>query len=219
MKIGPATAMSPLAAVTIRRLVAAQVTVILAGSGQTRWCELATAFPSAAEAFLQVFPDARFVCVHRSCPSVVRAFVQANPWGQPGQGLTPYLLTYPGNNVAALAAYWANSAEQLMAFENTNQEAAYRVRYEDVTADPDQALATVRSALGLGNTESHGAHPARPDLFSEPDGTPAEPPAKVPAEMIPEPLRQRISRLHADLGYPSPGAGQECQPTGVQWLM
>jgi hypothetical protein len=200
----PGTAMSPLAAVTIRKLVAAQVTAILASSGQTRWCELATALPSAAEAFIQVFPDARFVCVHRSCPDMVCACVQANPWGQQGHGLTPYLLTYPGNNVAALAAYWANSAEQLMAFESSNREVAHRVRYEDVAAHPDHALAAVRSALGLGNAEQYGAYPAKPDLFSEPDATPAEPPAKVPTEMIPEQLRQHISRLHADLGYPSP---------------
>jgi hypothetical protein len=41
--------MSPLAASTIRGLVTVQLTALLAGAGGTRWCELATAPPGAAE--------------------------------------------------------------------------------------------------------------------------------------------------------------------------
>jgi hypothetical protein len=197
----PGMAMSHLAAAAICRLVTAQVTTVLASSGQTRWCELATAPADAAETFLQVFPHARFVCVHRSCLDVVRAGVRANPWGLQGQSLSPYLLTYPGNSVAALAAYWANSAEQLIAFEKANPEAAHRVRYEDVAVHPDRVLASVRAALGLGSAERDGAFPAQAEAQADPDTASTEPEAKVPTEMIPEPLRQRISHLHAELGY------------------
>ena len=194
--------MSCLAAAAIRRLVMAQITAILASSGQPQWCELATASPSAAETFLQVFPHARFVCVHRSCLDVVRAGVQANPWGLHGQGFTPFLLTYPGNSVAALAAYWATSAEQLIAFERANQEATHRARYEDVATHPDQALAAVQAALRIGGRESDDALPLQHGWLAEPAIAPAEPEAKVPTEMIPAPLRQRISHLHVQLGYP-----------------
>jgi hypothetical protein len=192
-------AMSRLAASTIQALVTVQVTSILARSGTTRWCELATAPPGAAQAFLQVFPGTGFVCVHRSCLGVVRAGVQASPWGLHGQGLVPYILSYPGNSVAALAAYWANSAQQLLAFEAANGEAAHRVRYEDVIAQPE-ALTAVRASLGLGNDVHNGALPGLG--FPEPDTALQGPEAEVPAEMIPQPLRQRISTLHAELGYP-----------------
>lgn len=197
--------MSRLAAAAIRELVTAQITAILASSGQPRWCELATAGPSAAGTFLQVFPHASFVCVHRSCLDVVRAGVQANPWGLQGSGFMPFLLAYPGNSVAALAAYWATCAEQLLAFERANQQAAHRVRYEDVITHPDQALAAVRAALGLGGREGDDGFAAQLGWLTEPGDAPAEPDARVPAEMIPEPLRQRITRLHAELGYPAPG--------------
>ncbi len=192
------TALSSLAAASIRGLVTAQVTAILAGAGQARWCELASAAPTAAEPFLQVFPQARFVCVHRACPDVIRAGVQASPWGLHGQGLTPYLLAHPGNSVAALAASWASSAEQLLSFEQANHETSHRVRYEDVAAFPDQALSTVRATLQLGS--GNGASLAQP-MPSQPDPVP---PAQIPAELISEPLRQRISRLHAELGYAPP---------------
>jgi hypothetical protein len=196
--------LSRLAAAAIRGLVTAQIAAILASSGQPRWCELATAAPGAAETFLQVFPDAHFVCVHRSCLDVIRAGVQANPWGLQAQGFKPFLLAYPGNSVAALAAYWMTSTEQLLDFERANQQATDRVRYEDVTTQPGQALAAVRAALGLGDAESGDIPGAQRGWPTEPGDAPAEPDATVPAEMIPQPLRQRITGLHARLGYPSP---------------
>ena len=195
--------MSRLAAAAIRGLVTAQIAAILASSGRRRWCELTTAAPGAAETFLQVFPDAHFVCVHRSCLGVIGAGVQANPWGLQSPSLRPFLLAYPGNSVAALAAYWVNSTEQLLGFERANQQAADRVRYEDVTTQPGQALAAVRAALEPGDTEND-IRPARPGWLTEPGDAPAEPDVTVPAELIPQPLREHITHLHAELGYPPP---------------
>jgi hypothetical protein len=200
------TAMSPLAVAAVRRMVNAQVTAMLAGYGRKRWCELATASPGAAETFLQLFPHARLVCVHRACLEVVRVGVQANPWGLQGQGLAPYLLAHSGNSVAALAAYWADSAEHLIAFENAHPEVTHRVRSEDVAVHPDQALARLRATLGLDDGTKHtDTHLPQPAWLAEPDTPPAQPLAPVPTEMIPEPLRQRISRLQAELGYRSMG--------------
>lgn len=192
-------AMSALAVSTVRGLITAQVTTILAAAGKTRWCELATASPTVAGPFLQVFPHTAFVCVHRNCLDVIRAGVQASPWGLQGQGLVPYLLPYPGNSVAALAAYWANSTEELLAFEAANTGITSRVRYEDVAADPDEALAGVRASLGLG-----GGRPGRTfvEQFAAPDQAARAPAAEVPLAMIPRPMRQRIGRLHTELGYP-----------------
>jgi hypothetical protein len=201
---GPAP-LSRLAAAAIRGLVTAQITAILASSGQPRWCELATASPDAADAFLQVFPHARFVCVQRSCLDMVRAGVRASPWGLHDQGFTPFLLAYPGNSVAALAGYWVSSAEQLLAFERANPHATYRVRYEDATAQPALALAAVRAALGLGDRDGADGLPVQPGWLADPaDSRLAEPGAKMPAGLIPEPLLRRIGPLHAELGYPPP---------------
>ena len=189
-------AMSRMAAVSVRGLVTAQVTVILASAGKTRWCELATAVPGAAETFLRVLPHANVVCVHRSCLDVVRAGIQASPWGLTTPSLAPYVRAYPGNSVAALAAYWVNSASQLLAFEEANRDRTHRVRYEDVAAEPDEALAAVRASLGLGG----GPACALPGPLQQADT--ALPVVTVPPEMIPEPLRRRINDTHTQLGYP-----------------
>jgi hypothetical protein len=200
----PGPGLSRLAATTIRGLVTAQVTAILAAAGQHRWCELAAASPDAAEAFLRVFPDTHVVCVHRSCLDVVRAGVRANPWGLQGQGLMPYLLSYPGNSVAALAAYWAESTEHLLSFERANPQASHRLRHEDVTDEQSAALLALRAALRLDAADQHGAgldssHHAGHRTGHA--GLPLPADAPVPLQLIPEPLLKRIDGLHAELGY------------------
>ncbi len=201
-------AMSHLAATTVRSLVSVQVTVILAAAGRKRWCELAMVDQNAAQRFLQVVPEAVFVCVHRSCEDVIRAGVASSPWGLYGQPLASYLVSYPGNSVAALAAYWANCTEELLSFEETNRPSTRRIRYEDLSGDRDAALPALRAWLRLdGNFDAHFREQIDPSGLegsSGQKGDTAFPPSdpEVPVETIPQPLRQRINRLHAKLGYP-----------------
>jgi hypothetical protein len=192
---------SRLAVATIRGLVTAQVTAILASAGRTRWCELAGAPASVAESFLQIFPGSQFVCVHRACPEVVRTAIQASPWGLQNQALTPYLLNFPGNSVAALAAYWANSAEQLLAFEQANRGVTRRVRYEDVTSGKGHAPGPVSMPAQPGEVNQHTAAPPRDELSPSDPAVPADP-QLMPPKLIPGPLRERVDRLHRELGYP-----------------
>jgi len=193
--------MSRLAAASVRGLITAQVTAILAGTGRTRWCELATGDPGAAQPFLRVFPHAAVVCVHRGCLDTIRAGLAASPWGLQGPRLGSYLLSHHGNSVAALAAYWANATEELLAFEDANPQTTRRVRYDDATGDPGEAVAALRAWLrldsGPGATFPGQLQPAEPDRMAFASSEP-----EVPVEMIPPPLRQRVSHLHDRLGYP-----------------
>jgi hypothetical protein len=194
--------MSPLVATTVRGLVTAQVTTILAKSGQARWCELTTADPTAVQPFLEIFPQALFACVHRGCLGMIRAATAASPWGLYGEGFAPYMLSYPGNNVAALAAYWATYTAELLAFEEANPKVSRRVRYEDATAEPSQVLPALTKWLCLRDSRHELAPPGQSHLTEPVDITLSPSEREVPVGMIPEPLRQHINRLHAELGYP-----------------
>jgi hypothetical protein len=199
-RAGPA--MSRLAVSTVGALVAAQVTAILASAGKPRWCELSTAAASIAAPLLQVLPGTAFICVHRRCPDVIQAAVQDNPWGLGGAGLTPYLLPYAGNSVAALGAYWADSTEELLTFEKAHPDNTHRVRYEDMITQASAAPAALRAWLKLA-----GSQPAvLPDPLDLTSATTSAGPSggAFPAEMIPGPLRQRITHLNTELGYPAP---------------
>ena len=98
---------------------------------------MATSGPSGAHAFLRIFPQARLVCVHRAWGSVVSAAISARPREPEGTPLARFTARYPGNYAAAVAAYWAWATERLLAFEAANPRCTSRLRYEDVTADPD----------------------------------------------------------------------------------
>jgi hypothetical protein len=203
----PAAALSQLARSSIRALVTVQLSVLLtAASGRRRWCELATSPPSAAQAFLQVFPAAQVVCVHRACTEVISAAIRAQRWGLGAPGMSRFAASYPGNNVAAVAAYWASATEQLLAFEAASPRSTSRVRYEDVLADTDCALNSIRAALHLNQSGQQ-----RPGLgIPEPPGRAAEDGGdgnwQVPVDWIPAELRRRVDDLHGELGYP-PAAG------------
>lgn len=69
---------SPLAAASVRALSAGLVTAILARDGGNRWCEFALAPQSAAETFVHLYPQTRFLIVHRRAEAVMRAVLDAN---------------------------------------------------------------------------------------------------------------------------------------------
>lgn len=195
-------ALSPLAAASIRALTGSLITTALAGTGKLRWCEVAFARPSSAEVFLQVYPSARFICMHRQWLDVVREAIQANPWGLADSPFQSFAYGYPGNSVAAVAAHWAASTEPLLEFERAHLRACYRVRHDDLVSRPAQVLDEVCAFLALDRPEQATA-PWSDDAASpvavETEASPAGP---IPLERIPPPLMSVLDRLMAAIGYP-----------------
>lgn len=203
---GPA---SQLALASVRTLVSTQITVLVTAAGKPRWCELATSPPSAAHAFLQVFPAAKFACIHRSCADVVSDAVRSQPWGLAEPAMRPFAATYPGNSIAAAAAYWAVMTSQMLAFESASPRNAFRLRYEDFRTDADQILAALRSSLDLSEvpadprlTRDEAAQAALPHpATAAPATTHPDDVLQVPLGLVPTDLRERIDRLQAELGF------------------
>jgi hypothetical protein len=197
----PGRPVSALAAASVRELITTQMITVLSAGNGSRWCELAVTAPDVAASFAQVMPATRFVCVYRSSVPVILAGVQDAGWGLAGQLPATYIMSYPGNSAAALAAYWADSTQALLAFEAAHPELTHRIRYEDVVASPDQVLATAREALALRPRAAGGLPDPGPQPLDGQD--PGDPdPAGLPVEKIPAPLRATMARLHTELGYP-----------------
>ena len=196
--------LSSLAATSIRATLVPMMTIMMARSSRARrWCETATAEPAAAETFLRIVPGTQFLCLHRSCPDVVRAVLSSSPWGIIGGPFIPYLQAYPANTAAAIAAYWANSAGQLLDFEARHPGSALRVRYEDLASDTAATLRAISAFTGITP-----ASPVHELAWDEPPGGgttgggPAGPDTGFPAAMLPPQLMQRINHLHDQLSYP-----------------
>jgi len=195
---------SALAAASIRAMVGAMVTQILARVGRDRWCEFAGATEEAAGTFLSLYPAARFVCVHRCFSDVARTAIRASPWGLAGPGYAPFVAAYPGSTLAALAAWWAARTSALLAFEQDHPRQCLRIRCEDLDADQPGTASAMASFLGISDTASQAAtnpgHQPEPATRPEPAGTAPEP--AIPVAQLPPALLAQVNDLLASLGYP-----------------
>jgi hypothetical protein len=198
----PERVLSALAKTSIRTMASAMMLSITARAGRPRWFETAAAEPSAAETFLDLFPGTRFVCLQRACEDVIYATLQASPWGLAGQAYAPYTVSYPGNALAALAAWWAGHAGPILEFEREHPAACMRLRYEDLAADPARTEREIGEFLGLKQEV-----PILPELPGDPRQTltGADAPgcgAGLPTGQIPAGLLAQVNELHSQLGYP-----------------
>jgi hypothetical protein len=199
---------STLAVKSIRTLAAAMAITLQSGTGAARWCEIAYAGTPAAESFLRVFPDAAFACAHRSLPAVIADVSRAYPWGLGDSLLWRHAARHPGDNLAAITAYWAACTSDLLDFEAAHPASCIRVRDEDLAGQPDHVTA-VLDHLGATaslmpawlDQDSRYRDPvsARPSAASQPP----------PLEQLPPQLLAQASDLHARLGYqPFNGRGR-----------
>jgi hypothetical protein len=194
-----------LAVSSTRALASVMITAVLAREGKRRWCETCTAMPDAAEAFLRLYPTTKFICLYRSCGDVIRAALDASPWGMADPALTPFTRAHPASTAAALAAYWTAHTGGLLAFEKSHPQAVLRVRLEDlVTARQDTARA-VTSFLGADDPHA-GTAPEDGDPWPDTPrvevGHPYYPEVRVPAGLVPLAVLARANDLLRELGYP-----------------
>lgn len=191
--------LSRLAATSIRALTMPVITSVLARQGGRRWCEFAHAPPRLAETFLQLYPQTRVLCLHRSYVDVIDTAIHAEPWGLSGPSYAPFTAAYPASTVAALTAYWNAFTAQLIAFEESHPAACRRVRYEDLADEqyPDDLFAF----LGMAAPRPGLADLISPDA-AEPAPERAGRRAPFPADQIPGPVLAQADNLARKLGYP-----------------
>jgi Sulfotransferase family len=192
-------AVSPLGAASARSLGAGLMTAVLASQGGSRWCEFTSAPMTAAATFARLYPQARFLVLHRRADAVVRTIIAASRWGLAGSEFTPFVSAHPGSSVAALASYWATHTSQQLDFEEAHRESCLRVRIEDLAANPEQTMLDIGGFLSL--EASGGPAWLSHDRAGQPvDAGPAA--TGIPLVQIPPPLLAQLNDLHQRLGYP-----------------
>lgn len=206
------TRMSAMAASSIRALASTMIACTLAAVGGSRWCEVTTA-PASADPFARLFPNTQFICFHRACDQVISDITQASRWGLDSVGIADFAAMYPGNSVAAVAAYWLANTNALLDFETAHPGQSLRVRHEDLTVSTTTTASSILQFLGLNEHQ-----PAPPDLPVQArdiamaaglPGTGTD--QEIPVEFLPSPMLDRINSLQARLGYPPLGREQETQ--------
>jgi Sulfotransferase family len=206
---GPLTG---LALASIRTLANSMIMIMQARLGGVIWCEAAFASPAGATVFLDAYPAARALCLHRDCAAVMRAVALAYPWGVAGTPYADFAARYPANVAATVAAYWAARTDELLQFETTHAGRCLRVRHEDLASQPASMAMAVSEFLSIETPP--GATLPPPGSWPQASGPPDSVLAvtgvtdgtgrgmsESPASHLPGPLLDLVNGLQDQLGY------------------
>jgi hypothetical protein len=133
----------------IRHTMDQMVGSYLARRGGKRYCDKSLGTARFAELLLRVYPEAKFLCLYRHPMDVIASGIEACPWGLVSYGFEPYIAASPGNMVLALARFWADNTEAILAVEEKFPGSCHRVRYEDLVSDPEHAAGQIFGFLGV----------------------------------------------------------------------
>jgi hypothetical protein len=200
-----ARAPSQLAVTATRALASSIITSLLAREGKWRWCEISVASTQVMETFLRVYPGTTFICLYRDCPGVIRATLDASPWGIADPVFVPFTRAYPASTVAALTAYWVTHTTSVLEFEHAHPQACLRVRFEDLIAAQPETTARISSFLGFAGFEGQAAPPE--DSDSGPESGSVGLAAEFPVDLVPPAILAQADDLLGQLGYPALSAG------------
>jgi hypothetical protein len=181
--------------------------------GKKRYCDKSLGTARFADLLMRVYPEARFLCLYRHPMDVIASGVEACPWGLNGYGFDPYIATSPGNEVLALARFWADNTAETLAAEEQFAQRSLRVRYEDLVADPEGVAAGIFQFLDVAQAPGVSAACFSPErerfgpadykiwYTSEITSDSVGRGWSVPAGLIAPPILEAINGLAAKLGY------------------
>lgn len=201
----------------IRDVFTAVFADYLARRGKRRWCDKSLGTAPVAEWFAGLYPEAKFICLYRHCMDVVHSGLDASPWGLTGYGFEQFAGRLGGNNVSALAAYWADHTSRILQFERANGSRCYRVHYEGLVSEPERIAAGIFDFLGVEQVPGitglcfGGAQDASQSVMGPGDhkiratrkisAASVGRGVRIPVELIPLPQLKAVNLLLAELGY------------------
>jgi hypothetical protein len=197
----------------VRRMVGEMTGDYLRRRGKRRYCDKSLGVAPQVAMLAKMFPGARFICLYRHPMDMIASGIEACPWGLNGYGFDGYAALAPGNNVQALAHFWADNAASILAAEEQFPERCHRVLYEDMVTDPETVAAGIFEFLGVAPAPGisrycfgPGREPLGPADFkiwqtSEISADSVGRGWTIPAHNIRPGMRDLVNDLAAKLGY------------------
>lgn len=207
--------LSPAARKNLRDTFDAVMTAYLERREKVRYCDKSLGTVEAADQFLDLYPETKFICLYRHAMDVVSSALEASPWGLFGYGFEPYARLSPSNSVGALVAYWNDTTIRTMDFEDKHPDRCIRVYYEELAANPEKVVGEIFRFLeiaevpditrnfltdqGPPENHGHGDHKIRATrkVSTETVGSGL----RLPVTMIPRPQSAVMNDALSRLGY------------------
>jgi putative sterol carrier protein len=212
-----------LVAVETRRIVDELMERYVSAKGKQMWCEKTTDNLRYLKLLHDVFPDARYICLYRNCMDVVHSSIECSRFGFLPE-LAPYVQKKPENTVAAMVESWVEKTTTLLEFELAHAAQCFRVKYEDLVAEPSQMLPAMFASIGLDwdeellnsvlSTQHDQGSGDRKILFKKKVNTDSiGRGSTISRSFIPTDLLEKMNDLLARLGYPTVGDDWDNAPS------
>jgi protein-tyrosine sulfotransferase len=133
---------------TVRGVVDGLMAVYCHRKGKDHWCEKSPANAEILYVLSSIFPDARFICLHRNALDQSSSLIEMDP-----RLLHPYLQRNSGDIVSSALDRWCTITERLLAFEHEASLSSLRILYEDLVEDPEREVGRVLQFLDLPEVE------------------------------------------------------------------
>lgn len=204
-------------ATTAHRIITELMSEYLHRRGKTIWCDKSLFAIPYIDFITSVFPNARYLCLHRHGMDVIGSALEACRWGYDLYGLTPYIKKHNDNFVRGLAEYWIRRTREIIDFEESGIVRTHRVQYENLVRDTEGTVADILEFLGLDNDRKivremvenafendhdPGAADRKITYTSAIEPGSVERGRAVPAALLESAPRADMNALLAALGYP-----------------
>jgi putative sterol carrier protein len=144
-----------LASLEVRRIVSEWMDSYARRKGKRMWCEKSPRNLKYLSVLKEVFPDAKYICLHRHCMDVVQSCIEGS-----ANGFFVDLVYYArnisdtydpgsGNHISAFIDSWADKTERLLRFEEENASNCFRIKYESLVENPGETLKPMFEFLGV----------------------------------------------------------------------
>ncbi len=132
----------------VRGTISGLLDAATAQRGKKIWCEKSPGNLEHLDLVAGLYPEARFLCLHRHFADVAHSCLENCRYG-----FMPVLVDYvrqsPRDILEAIVRYWADGTSALLDFERQRPEQCFRIRYEDLVDAPEATSAALFSFLGL----------------------------------------------------------------------
>lgn len=216
----------------IRQVIDGMMAAFAERKGKRFWCDKTPSNVDFADLLAGVFPEARFLMLHRHCLDFVSSCIRFTAYSQPMPMLDVALRRHYPNHTLGFIDAWEERTTEMLRFEREMDGRAHRLRYEDLVREPRGTLAALFSFLGVSFDPSlidkvfvteHRQRPNGGDwraymstkISDESIGAGS----KLPWHAIqPTPLayRERMNRRLEQLGYPRVEFREDGFVTGLE---
>ena len=132
----------------IRRIVFELMDSYARAKNAQMWCEKTPNNVDHLRVLARVFPEAKYICLHRNCMDVVYSLIEANSYGW-YPDLIHYVHRNPANIISVMIESWIDKTNQMLKFELANPANCFRLKYESLVLDPPNTLKPLFEFLGL----------------------------------------------------------------------